>query len=66
MITKSRFIVYEQSNPDEKHSRVNDVFGIFYSYKRAEKLCNKLQAEHPEYHYGIRELLNGNTWIKSQ
>lgn len=59
---KTRYIVFEQAM--DETGRVNDVFGIFYSWNRANALCKKLQAAHPKMWYGIRELLHGSTWSK--
>lgn len=63
MTKRPRFIVYEQELGET--GRINDCFGVFTSYDKAEALRKKLQAEHPDYWYGIRELLNGSLWAKS-
>lgn len=59
---KRRYIVFEQET--DETSRVGDCFGIFYSFDKAMKLCGKLQREHTDKWYGIRELLHGQEWLK--
>jgi hypothetical protein len=67
MQRKPRFIVYELTKgfiSSTTFDRVNEVFGVFTSWDRANALCIKLQREHPEHFYGIRELLKGSIWLK--
>jgi hypothetical protein len=67
MARKPRYVVYEQEQVNwggAVMSRVNDVFGVFTSWDKANKLCKKLQKEHPANFYGIRELLTGNLWLR--
>jgi hypothetical protein len=72
MQRKPRFIVYELTKGFLYHAgdvkasydRVNEVFGVFTNWDRANRLCVKLQREHPEHFYGIRELLKGSIWLK--
>ncbi len=59
---KPRYVVFEQQT--DIGCRINDIFGPFFSWEKANQLCKKLQTEHPKHWYGIRQLMHGNTWLK--
>jgi len=51
----TRFIVFVQSL--DETSRINEVYGVFQSYAKAIKQCQRLQELNPDMWVGIRELL---------